>query len=414
MIPAGSLAHFQNVEQILSEFIVWNSRERVTSEYRAENFVIEEPTIDRITVEQTNHCFDIYAAGPSRTTSPTSCHSVASDQKTTVDTFSCAICEEDFDDPVEFNNHVMTHSKKMRYSCSQCDKSFVAKQSLTRHMMTHTGRLPHFCDICGRGCTDISVLKDHKKTHMNEKPFSCEVCNKSFKRQFNLKAHAKIHEKTSPFSCSICYRRFNFKVNYKKHLREHVGSKENPCRIPLVCPSCGKEFPTIKTLNKHMKQHLTPKPESYPCTICGRSYRFLSSLSRHQEWHENQNTYDCTICGKTLTRRDSLVKHMRTQHTIGSFSTTTEGTILGNMSIVVKNSEGCDDHLEDQQQQSQYVAHVTGTSMPVLSHEEISGIFMRVRMHDYNAHQCDEETSERGASTHHKEYGIGSTDRPTE
>ncbi|KAL0966550.1 hypothetical protein UPYG_G00296590 [Umbra pygmaea] len=104
--------------------------------------------------------------------------------------YRCSECPERFDDIVERQRHLKTHTN-LKNICPNCDKEFFDTHHLERHMLTHTGQKPYVCQVCQQSFNQKSHLKSHMRLHTGEKPFKCQVCGKCFNHNVSLKNHIK-------------------------------------------------------------------------------------------------------------------------------------------------------------------------------------------------------------------------------
>lgn len=135
--------------------------------------------------------------------------------------------------------------------------------------------------------------------------------NKSIPPAMEKKLHTPIK---APFVvqedaayCAECDKKFSKPCYLKQHNNaHHSGPRAHKCS------KCGKRFPTLKSLNKHMLNH-TDKP--FACEYCENTYRHKHDLERHASVHfVDGNKFVCDVCGKGFQRKDHLVNHQNTHY----------------------------------------------------------------------------------------------------
>ena len=81
--------------------------------------------------------------------------------------------------------------------------------------------------------------------HTDEKPYSCPTCGRAFKELSTLQNHERIHSGERPFVCETCGKSFRQRVSYLVHRRIHTGV------MPYSCDLCGKKFRYKVTQRTH-------------------------------------------------------------------------------------------------------------------------------------------------------------------
>lgn len=56
-----------------------------------------------------------------------------------------------------------------------------------------------------------------------------------------------------------------------------------------------------------MLYHTDEKP--YPCPTCGRAFKELSTLQNHQRIHSGERPFECETCKKSFRQRVSYLVH---------------------------------------------------------------------------------------------------------
>ncbi|XP_052798334.1 zinc finger protein OZF-like isoform X1 [Mya arenaria] len=87
------------------------------------------------------------------------------------------------------------------------------------------------------------------------------------------------------------------------------------CPVGFLCTECGKNLPTSRLRNKHMKKIHSSKPvvERVTCPVCQKSFRDTSKYNRHYLVHSGGKEFQCDVCDRLFSRKDHLIKH-RTVH----------------------------------------------------------------------------------------------------
>ena len=101
--------------------------------------------------------------------------------------------------------------------------------------------------------------------------------------------------------CLVCGKSKNSKKELNDHHRkEHSG---------VVCPTCGKEFPTADSYQQH--RYIHRNPVQHKCDICDKILPFESDLQRHMKSHTEGDRWYCphTACKRNFKRKADLDLH---------------------------------------------------------------------------------------------------------
>ncbi|KAL1378584.1 hypothetical protein pipiens_015492 [Culex pipiens pipiens] len=142
--------------------------------------------------------------------------------------FACDVCPMRFITKIEFQAHMLTHTKQQDHVCDLCGSRFTKKYSLKAHIKrVHEGIRPFPCSQCSLKFSTAHRLQIHMYTHTGEKPNKCELCPQAYAQTNDLVKHvARAHGDGNPYLCDLCDEGFKLMTDLRQHYRVHVQSTE--------------------------------------------------------------------------------------------------------------------------------------------------------------------------------------------
>jgi len=243
--------------------------------------------------------------------------SIPFDDGVTVFSFSCSICDLNFDIEQALADHMVSahqykpdldHAestdRQYQYKCDRCDKYFESKHILDTHIQS--AHESFICDLCNKVLGSSDALTQHKSTHRAARNFKCSKCDELFRWRAEYRRHAEtVHGQkiTDMTTCNICNKQI-----VSKRLNEHIKSVHGNEK-PFQCKQCIKRFAKPSELRNHLRTHTGERP--FECDICSASFAYSHILTRHKKYHEGMKKFTCNICKKSFLQKNDLIKHSR-------------------------------------------------------------------------------------------------------
>ncbi|XP_048834256.1 zinc finger protein 571-like [Brienomyrus brachyistius] len=138
-----------------------------------------------------------------------------------------------------------------------------------------------------------------------EQRYGCNECGKIFPNVAAVTKHMKMHSAEKKYICGQCGKGFTRSEYLKKHQSVHTGEK------PHVCSECGQRFTVAGSLKVHMRFHSGEKP--YQCTECGMRFFTRATYKNHILNHSGERPNVCGQCGKSFKNAVSLRRHCHSE-----------------------------------------------------------------------------------------------------
>ncbi|XP_048834258.1 zinc finger protein 345-like [Brienomyrus brachyistius] len=147
----------------------------------------------------------------------------------------------------------------------------------------------------------LLTTRTDSNPYSGEQTHGCKECGKIFPNVAALTRHMKMHLTEKKYICEQCGKGFTRSEYLKKHLRVHTGEK------PHVCSECGQRFTASDSLKVHMRFHSGEKP--YQCTECGMRFFTRATYKNHILNHSGERPSVCGQCGKGFKDAIYLRRH---------------------------------------------------------------------------------------------------------
>lgn len=228
----------------------------------------------------------------------------------------CILCNETFDDPLAFRNH-------MDLQHEEVDKSDLVnintEKSVTRVDITYL-----HCKLCKTPIESLEMFANHLANihdlptvdkvrwlvpvRLETNRYVCVLCDKKYTGWSQLFQHSGTH--FSRYMCSGCGKNFETRHGLLQHLRNHHSHE-----FDIFCIRCKQIFPSKQSLKRHTVSEEYCFP--YCCNICKQRFLFWERRQEHLvEVHcIAKKSYPCSECDRVFEKRTLYYNHFKAAHT---------------------------------------------------------------------------------------------------
>ncbi|KAK2152612.1 hypothetical protein LSH36_323g03140 [Paralvinella palmiformis] len=287
----------------------------------------------------------------------------------------CKICNKIFESPAKLQCHLIEHTfEKTEMKCYICGLMFTQASSIQVHVLEHgVGARQYSCTQCPQKFFFSAELQNHMYSHgplscvsvSPNQDYYCPDCPKMFASLSQLKSHHKLHKKDAALQCSLCMESFCNMIELQQHFfivhsgldfDKGMAALTTPSlspKKPVQCTECGKEFPSVNSLQGHMRVHSssykgrtnasTVNSNAHPsvsngnsnsasddhpflmvtkhcCSECGKELSSAKNLAYHMRVHTGEKPYECPVCHKYFSRKENRRSHMKIHAGIKPYS----------------------------------------------------------------------------------------------
>lgn len=221
--------------------------------------------------------------------------------------FACTQCDKKYADKGGLDRHVRRdhlgiegpkYQRKGPFK-TQPEDAYLEKPG-EKYLCTYDGCTRQFSK------KDLHKARNHVEfIHLGRGKFQCPVdgCDKEYVDKAGLDTHTKVVHQHREFQCSECDRKFGYQHTLDHHIKvDHKGEF-------LQCTKCPNTYRSVSGLHKHIfSAHTDQKAH---CSQCPQEFADLGSLGRHFKIaHTSDKVYVQCQCGREFQTVRDLNKHV--------------------------------------------------------------------------------------------------------
>ncbi|KAL3862204.1 hypothetical protein ACJMK2_008191 [Sinanodonta woodiana] len=202
--------------------------------------------------------------------------------------YRCYLCFQLFETVAEIREHTVNHPKSknhMPFACNNCEMRFSYIQNLVRHQAVHQANGSELINqskklLPGKGAKKMRTKSKNKLVDEipdieKQEEINQEKKKSNFKHKECIGKDLKGKSAKKKYHCSRCTMKFGYLQNLVRHQQVHKDEKKTS---PHSCEYCGKGFPSLSNLKKHVRFHLGYR---ISCRYCGDIHQNVGGLRKH-------------------------------------------------------------------------------------------------------------------------------------
>ena len=205
------------------------------------------------------------------------------------------------------------------YKCNFCTDEFSSQNQLQKHFHVHNSKRTdseskYQCGECNKTYSSYQVYWNHKKSLHHKVRYNCDLpdCDKNFPSQKSLDKHIFIVHETKRYTCKECGKNFLSHSALKNHYQEfpHKSKLDEHHGAKWPCDKCNNKV----FFNKQSwYKHKKNVHEKKPCHICGKMFYNTRLKDHFISCHtdESLKPHICQTCKKGFVHKHILEKHMK-------------------------------------------------------------------------------------------------------
>ena len=248
-----------------------------------------------------------------------------------MESYSCMVCNLQFQSPSEYASHLKTHSE------TQCNSNLGKSKGIFSSSYNDTIITVDLTDGEEEHLTEHHVLKKAVSTEKIQ-----EHSGKSEENAENTKKDSEVNAGQSLQSCQICQRIFLTSACYEKHLKSHYleplankeisnDTEEITDEPDILDIADGEIFnETFKAMLTNIQydgvgsqpNHISPNPKQmFTCKFCQMEFHRMPLLEEHLKDHSVTKTpfFSCKLCKQVFCSNIERENHKK-RHSIQKIS----------------------------------------------------------------------------------------------
>ena len=220
---------------------------------------------------------------------------------------SNATSDDDDADTIIYEQAVTPTRENPSVTSPRCGTVIFKHYGIPRRSPKQTIIRKHRCLVCGKSKNSKKELNDHHRKEHSS--VICPTCGKEFATADSYQRHRYIHRNPAQHKCNICDKILPFESDLQRHMNSHTeGTRWYCSHTP-----CKQNFKRKADLDLHEVIHTGVLQK---CTWLGCKYSNLDprNVKRHQKSHTQKASVHCTKCDQVFVFYMQMKHHRDQDH----------------------------------------------------------------------------------------------------